>query len=320
MSEEGGAAATKNGGGEEKAEEEGVYGSGSPSRQRRRSSALASSIAKNRASLAAFAAAQTVAVGGEGRGDGGYEVAAPPPPLAAVDEEEDAAAAAAARPARRSSAVDALAHRLSVRIDPAILEAEEADREAVRTDSQRRKTIRDIGRRLSVFQRKTTHRLVEVRLRDFTYNVPVKWDAPSKKTVLNQSVCYYTYEVFRRLYRYWKRELEFSDFHTPFTKKPILKDINLVLKPGRSYLILGPPSCGKTSLLKAIAGMLPHSSATNGKGEPSKRKPDIQGRVEFNGVTVEVGFRCLNFGLRFALGACVAVFLNLRIYDLCSTG
>jgi len=37
----------------------------------------------------------------------------------------------------------------------------------------------------------------------------------------------------------------------------VLSDVNLVLQPQKMYLILGPPLSGKTSLLKAIAGMLP---------------------------------------------------------------
>lgn len=37
----------------------------------------------------------------------------------------------------------------------------------------------------------------------------------------------------------------------------VLSNVNLVLQPQKMYLILGPPLSGKTSLLKAIAGMLP---------------------------------------------------------------
>ena len=34
----------------------------------------------------------------------------------------------------------------------------------------------------------------------------------------------------------------------------ILENVSLLLEPGKSYLLLGPPKSGKTSLLKAIAG------------------------------------------------------------------
>lgn len=44
---------------------------------------------------------------------------------------------------------------------------------------------------------------------------------------------------------------------------------------------------GKTTLLKAIAGHL--SYALDLQGKPMKQKPHISGRIEYNGVTKEVG-------------------------------
>jgi ABC-type multidrug transport system ATPase subunit len=67
-----------------------------------------------------------------------------------------------------------------------------------------------------------------------------------------------------------------------------LSDINLVLKPGTTYLVLGPPGCGKTSLLKAIAGRLPNKSPKKKGADPPKDKAYQTGRVEYNGVSVEV--------------------------------
>ena len=43
------------------------------------------------------------------------------------------------------------------------------------------------------------------------------------------------------------------------TKLVILDSISGVLKPGRITLLLGPPSSGKTTLLKALSGRLEHS-------------------------------------------------------------
>ena len=43
----------------------------------------------------------------------------------------------------------------------------------------------------------------------------------------------------------------------PFT---ILDKVSGVLKPGRFTLLLGPPSAGKSTLLKALAGRLHHSA------------------------------------------------------------
>ncbi|KAM7279784.1 hypothetical protein ACFE04_006918 [Oxalis oulophora] len=43
------------------------------------------------------------------------------------------------------------------------------------------------------------------------------------------------------------------------TKINILKDVNGIIKPGRMTLLLGPPGCGKTTLLLALSGNLSHS-------------------------------------------------------------
>ena len=66
-------------------------------------------------------------------------------------------------------------------------------------------------------------------------------------------------------------ERKVKDVLGHYEKKWILQDINLVLKPGKTYLVMGPPSCGKTSLLKAVAGLL----KTEGEG----------GKIEYNGVS-----------------------------------
>ena len=41
-------------------------------------------------------------------------------------------------------------------------------------------------------------------------------------------------------------------------KMAILNDVTSVLKPARTTLLLGPPSAGKSTLLKALAGKLAH--------------------------------------------------------------
>ncbi|KAI5417837.1 variant 2, ABC transporter G member 37, partial [Lathyrus oleraceus] len=43
------------------------------------------------------------------------------------------------------------------------------------------------------------------------------------------------------------------------TKLGILKDVSGIIKPARLTLLLGPPSCGKTTLLMALAGKLDQS-------------------------------------------------------------
>ena len=172
------------------------------------------------------------------------------------------------------------------------------------------------AQRQSVFQAQAPERLVEVRLRDVSCYVPVKMDAPSVKTVANQSVCYGAFEFVRRLHQFcqsrssgnptgsadketeaeeaagqsqpqqqWEAKTS-SDVVSPYGQKAILHNIDLVLKPGKVYLILGPPGCGKTSLLKCIAGLLPNAAAYG--AEPKKHQSYQSGRVEFNGVATEV--------------------------------
>mmetsp|Transcript_7724 Transcript_7724/g.15931 ORF Transcript_7724/g.15931 Transcript_7724/m.15931 type:complete len:795 (+) Transcript_7724:147-2531(+) len=162
-------------------------------------------------------------------------------------------------------------------------------------------------------------KLVLVRVKDFSYHVPFDTEAASKQTVFNQSVCYYTWQFFDRVVRLIQRHQEekhkskhlaemekrgetppereqpeeptkrkwvptkFSDLFLPFEKRQVLRNIDLVFKPGRCYVILGAPGSGKTSLLQAIAGRLEdHRKWLSHK--VVKNKTHITGRIEYNGV------------------------------------
>ncbi|XP_035830174.1 pleiotropic drug resistance protein 3-like [Helianthus annuus] len=54
----------------------------------------------------------------------------------------------------------------------------------------------------------------------------------------------------------------------------ILKDVSGVIKPGRMTLLLGPPGCGKTTLLKALSGNL-------------NKSLKISGEISYNGYKLE---------------------------------
>ncbi|XP_052135271.1 ABC transporter G family member 41-like [Oryza glaberrima] len=54
---------------------------------------------------------------------------------------------------------------------------------------------------------------------------------------------------------------------------PILNDVTGILKPSRLTLLLGPPGCGKTTLLLALAGKL-------------NKNLKVTGQVEYNGVNL----------------------------------
>jgi ABC-type multidrug transport system ATPase subunit/ABC-type multidrug transport system permease subunit len=160
-------------------------------------------------------------------------------------------------------------------------------------DSPRRR--RQMLHRVSVQAVTDPKQLVQVKIKDLCYFVPVQTDVPTKQTVLNQSLCYFTYEFFARLRnlacrphdevqrKYVARQA--SDLFLPYTKKPILQNVNLIFQPGKTYLVLGPPQSGKTTLLKAISGRLPHTVDLH--GEPIKSKPHRSGRIEYNGIAIE---------------------------------
>ncbi|KAK1591597.1 hypothetical protein Q3G72_010173 [Acer saccharum] len=48
-------------------------------------------------------------------------------------------------------------------------------------------------------------------------------------------------------------------------KLGIIKDVSGIIKPGRMTLLLGPPGCGKTTLLLALSGKLSHSLKVSGE-------------------------------------------------------
>ena len=102
---------------------------------------------------------------------------------------------------------------------------------------------------------KKTLPAMEVRLHNVSYKVPSLGGGSGESTIhtiYNSSFLYTIQKCIKRL-------------RTPKEDQPekkqsvtnVLSNINLVLKPNSMYLVLGPPLSGKTSLLKAIAGMLP---------------------------------------------------------------
>jgi ABC-type multidrug transport system fused ATPase/permease subunit len=171
------------------------------------------------------------------------------------------------------------------------------------SSSSRQSIIQDISMRFKQAPVQND-RLVQVNMKNFSYYIPMKMDKPTVPTVFNQSVPYAAYEVIRRIHRYVqsKKKKEgndadqpssgtwtpttIEDVVLPYSKRPVLKDVNLVLKPGRAYLVLGPPGSGKTTLLKAIADRLSYSGDT--KEDSVLNLPHREGRIEYNGVSTTV--------------------------------
>jgi ABC-type multidrug transport system ATPase subunit len=131
---------------------------------------------------------------------------------------------------------------------------------------------------------------MEVRVHNLSFFVP--YDDHNNQqgnihTVWNQTLLYHLLQFFRRL-----RAVSWREGPRLFPQpayRPILSNVNLCLKPGKMYLVLGAPSSGKTTLLKAIAGLLPNPRVLAGKnkGQPRPKSPFIDGVVEYNGQTME---------------------------------
>lgn len=145
--------------------------------------------------------------------------------------------------------------------DPFISNLEEAEDEALAVTEEEKEEQRKAIRRWSQIQLDhavTNKSLVQVNLRNFSYYVPVDVQAPLKRTVWNQSLCFLTYQFFERVgmlcgikksssaKNQWVAQTA-SDLFLPFSKKPILDKISLCFLPGQTYLILGPP--GAVSVL-----------------------------------------------------------------------
>ena len=119
---------------------------------------------------------------------------------------------------------------------------------------------------------------LEVRVRDFSYSVLIRPGSEKIQTVYNSSILY----VLKKLYKkYWKNEADNNEM--PVTKV-ILDDINLVIQPGKNYLVLGPPQSGKTSLLRAISGRVRPSIRKR-----QSKKQAISGQILYNGASLQEG-------------------------------
>lgn len=108
---------------------------------------------------------------------------------------------------------------------------------------------------------------LEVRVKDFTFSVPVNEASGKIETVYTASFLYPIYKLFKVFVLRrgeWKSKTD--------SRKNVLDRIDLLLEPGKSYLVLGPPQSGKSTLLKAIAGLL----------RPS-RNDIVDGKIEYNG-------------------------------------
>lgn len=117
---------------------------------------------------------------------------------------------------------------------------------------------------------------LEVRLQNVSYKVPSLDDGTGTnriQTIYNTSPLYKIQKYIR-----WMRTSKKNRPQKKYLVTNVLSNINLQFKPKCMYLVLGPPLSGKTSLLKAIAGILPQGSFPSGYSE----KQFLTGQILFN--------------------------------------
>ena len=114
---------------------------------------------------------------------------------------------------------------------------------------------------------------LEIRVQNFSFKVPSRANGPGKDDIST---------VATPLFKIRSMLIKFLQYHKQEKKEKlvtsVLSNVNLVLKPKKMYLVLGPPQSGKTSLLKAIGGSLPQGNFPSGFSE----KKHLTGQVLYN--------------------------------------
>jgi energy-coupling factor transporter ATP-binding protein EcfA2 len=112
---------------------------------------------------------------------------------------------------------------------------------------------------------------MEIRLMNFSFKVPSRATNGSGDDIATVATPLYKFKSKLTSSLQEKKEEE------KLVSK-VLSNVNLVLKPGKMYLVLGPPQSGKTSLLKAIGCSLPQDDFPSGYNE----KNHLTGQVVYN--------------------------------------
>jgi len=128
-------------------------------------------------------------------------------------------------------------------------------------------------------------RSIDIRLEDFSYTRPVNQGQQRIQTVGNLGCIFKLYKSTREIRQAGSLEAAQAAKKKGRTSYHVLKDINLSLKAGKMYLVLGPPGSGKTSLLRAIASLLPHVKCEDENPDPTK-EATMSGSITYNGLSI----------------------------------
>ena len=125
-------------------------------------------------------------------------------------------------------------------------------------------------------------------MKNFTYTVPVNMGQQRIQTVGNLGCIFKLYATTREIRRAGSFDAARAAKAKQRTSRHILKDINLCLQAGKLYLVLGPPSSGKTSLLKAIASLLPDAKCVDsGEDADPTKEATMSGSITYNGLGID---------------------------------
>ena len=131
-------------------------------------------------------------------------------------------------------------------------------------------------------------RSIDIRMKNFTYTVPVNMGQQRIQTVGNLGCIFKLYATTREIRRAGSFDAARAAKAKQRTSRHILKDINLCLQAGKLYLVLGPPSSGKTSLLKAIASLLPDAKCVDsGEDADPTKEATMSGSITYNGLGID---------------------------------
>lgn len=86
--------------------------------------------------------------------------------------------------------------------------------------------------------------------------------------------------------------LHLSNIQAGYGGLPIIQNVDLIVKPGENLCILGPNGCGKTTLLKALAQLIPSQGEMvwDGQNLRNLNRKQLAGKVAYMSQTFETPF------------------------------